>query len=355
PSHNYVTLDDLDYLAQAKGDPKDFIQELGREFIIDEAQRVPILTIAIKNLLDQKKGIHAILTGSTGLHLLDSAGDTLAGRIQIFHLSTCCWGEDAGAALDSQTKSNSLVAQRNLKNVLEFGGFPEVLNFKRNQEKEEVLTQYKNTYFTRDLAELSSIENIEGMKALYQAIIKGICSRYEISSLVKETGMSTPTVKKYMNAFLQSGLMFKLYGYHLGPAKRYISSAKTYFCDNGIISSLSDEFSSGQAFENFVISEIEKRRKIGFYSAEQLYYYESTGGREIDLIIEEKKQILCIEVKSSQNVSDREIRSLREFEIPNRKKLLRKFFVYQGKEHFKSQGIEFIPVAHFFRTGRPVG
>jgi uncharacterized protein len=354
PEHVYITLDDLDYLENAKSDPKDFIQKLGKRFIIDEAQRAPLLSIAIKNLLDQKIGVHAIITGSTGLHLLDATGDTLAGRIQIYHLSACCWGEEIGPSLSGKTKSDLKTAQRNLKGTLQFGGFPEILNDKMESEKEEILTQYKNTYFTRDLADLSSIENIEGMKALYQAIIKGLCSRYEVSSLVKETGMSTPTVKKYMNAFLQSGLMFKLYGYHLGAAKRYISSAKTYFCDNGVISSLSDEYSSGQGFENFVISEFEKRRKIGFYKADQLYYYESTGGREIDLIIEEKNQILCIEIKSSQNISDREIRSLREFSIPNQKKSLLKFFVYQGKEHFKSQGIEFVPVTHFYQRGRPL-
>lgn len=355
PSYKYVTLDDLDELKQAKDDPKSFVQKLGKRFIIDEAQRAPIIAIAIKNRIDQDSNVHAILTGSTGLHLLDSSSDTLAGRIQVYHFPTCCWGEEKGSPVTIHNSEVTLEAQRDFKQAMHYGGFPELLNYDLTEQKDEILNVYKNTYFTRDLAELSSIENVEGLKALYQAIIKGLCSRYETSSLVNETGLSTPTVKKYLNAFIQSGLMFKLYGYHLGASKRYISSAKTYFADNGIITALSDEFSTGQLFENFVISEIEKRRKLGFYRSDELFYFESTGGREVDLIIEEKDKVLCVEIKSASSVSDREIRRLREFEIKNHKKELKKFFVYQGKEKFKKDGIEFIPITTFYRNSRPVG
>jgi uncharacterized protein len=164
----------------------------------------------------------------------------------------------------------------------------------------------------------------------------------------KETGLSVPTTKKYLNTVTGSGLAFKLYGYHLGPAKRYISAAKTYFIDNGILTALSDEASSGQAFENFVVSEIEKRRRLGFIGCDELYYYESTGGREIDLILDDKKILTAIEIKSAKSISGRDLRNLREFTIPSSTKKLRKIIFYLGEEQHKESGIEIIPAHQFF-------
>src|SRR3989339_1998611 len=98
PDYKYVTLDDLDDLALAKKDPKMFIEKLGTHFIIDEAQRIPELSLPIKKLIDQNKQnkTHAILTGSTGIRLKEQLYDTLAGRIEFLRLPTCCFGENFG-------------------------------------------------------------------------------------------------------------------------------------------------------------------------------------------------------------------------------------------------------------------
>lgn len=350
PNHQYVTLDDLDELDHAKKDPKDFIGSLGKSFIIDEAQRAPELAIAIKYVIDQERVDQAILTGSTGLRLLDKSQDTLAGRLQIYHLPPCCWGENLA---QNARETVAKVAQRDLRNALEYGGFPEILNLESLSEKEEVLNLYKNTYFTRDLANISNLENIDGLRALFQALIRGLGSRYEVSSLVKDCGLSTPTTKKYLNSLLQSELAFKVHGYHLGPAKRYISAAKTYFADNGILTALSNDFSAGQQFENFVVSEIEKRRKLNFFKCDQLFYYESTGGREIDLILEEKNDIYCIEIKSGTQVKNRDLQNLKEYSLAKSHKTTHKILIYQGAESYKDNGIQIVPVFDFYKSQRP--
>ena len=87
----YATLDDLDFLDMAKRDPKGFISKLGRGAIVDEIQRLPILTVAVKYAIDNE-GARFLMTGSSTLGLLDAAGDTLAGRIEIVSLPAACWG-----------------------------------------------------------------------------------------------------------------------------------------------------------------------------------------------------------------------------------------------------------------------
>src|SRR5215510_16439303 len=82
PELRYVTLDDFDYLDWAKRDPKGFVQSLGSTAIIDEIQRVPQLTVAVKQFIDEKK-FTVLMTGSSSLGLLDVSADSLAGRIRL--------------------------------------------------------------------------------------------------------------------------------------------------------------------------------------------------------------------------------------------------------------------------------
>jgi predicted AAA+ superfamily ATPase len=164
-----------------------------------------------------------------------------------------------------------------------------------------------------------------------------------------ETGLSTPTVKKYLNTLIQSGLLVKLYGFQLSDAKRHISSAKTYFIDNGILTAVSRRVSNPQLVESFVISEIEKRRRLGLIKCDELCYYESIGGREVDLNIDEPKTVTAIEIKSGKSISGRDIRNLREFNI-NSDKILKKIIYYSGSNVSAVDGIQIRPLASLFRS-----
>jgi len=78
----YATLDDLDLLDWAKQDPKGFISHQGGHAIIDEIQRHPLLTVAVKYAIDNQDA-RFFMTGSSTIGLMDAAADTLAGRIEI--------------------------------------------------------------------------------------------------------------------------------------------------------------------------------------------------------------------------------------------------------------------------------
>ena len=47
PDMRYVTLDDLDLLDWAKRDPKGFVTDLRGAAVIDEIQRLPMLTVMV--------------------------------------------------------------------------------------------------------------------------------------------------------------------------------------------------------------------------------------------------------------------------------------------------------------------
>ncbi len=352
PSIAYASLDDLDFLDWAKKDPKGFIGNLGRSAIIDEIQRVPLITIAIKYAIDNEDA-RFLMTGSSSIGLMDAASDTLAGRINIFSLPTACWGEDQGepthSILDDQTGLPQIKeAYRRLKEAIAYGQFPEVLGQQNGEKKKDVLVNYRNTYFTRDLMQLSNIENIEGLLAVFQHLIRSLGSHLEVSNFAREAGISNPTAKKYLNALKQAQMTFKLYGYQYGPAKRYIKAAKTYFSDNGIIASFNSSINEGQLLENFVISELEKRRKLGFIKSDQFYYYKSAAGNEIDLIFEVDETVHAIEIKSTKRPGPKDFRNLRQFKDRLNRPVKRILF-YLGEENGTIDGIQLLPIGTLFR------
>ena len=352
PDWPYATLDDLDYLDWAKRDPKGFISHLGNNAIIDEIQRLPILTVAVKYAVDNENA-RFLMTGSSTLGLLDAAADSLAGRIDIVSLPTACWGEELGdpthSILDDQASPLHIKeANRRLSGAMTYGQFPEVLIHENDGDKHEVLVNYRNTYFTRDLMQLSNIENLDGLLAVLQHLTRSLGSHLEVSNFAREAGISHPTTKKYLNALQQAQLTFKLYGYQFGPAKRFIKAAKTYFTDNGIIRGLNAGVDTGQLLENFVLAEFEKRRKLGMIKSDQLYYYKSTGGNEIDLVFEADNTVYAIEIKSTRRPAPRDLHNLGQFS-DRLNRPVRRYLVYLGEEYRTIDNIQLLPAAALFR------
>jgi predicted AAA+ superfamily ATPase len=352
PEYNYITLDNLDYLNWATRDAKGLVDHLGPKTIIDEIQRKPEVTIAVKNAIDNQNA-HILMTGSSSVGLLGAMADTLAGRIHIYSLPTACWGENLGPPSKQifEINTNPILikqGQRSLSDALTYGTFPEVLMQDRPEDKKDLLQNYRDTYFTRDLMQLSNMENMEGLLSIFYHLARSIGSHLEVSNFAREAGLSHPTTKKYLNNMHYSELTFRLYGYQFGPAKRFIKAAKTYYSDNGILTSLNIPLNEGQLLENFVISEFEKRRKLGLIKCDRLYYYKSAAGREIDLIIESKDEIDAIEIKNTLRPSERDIRNLVEFSR-SMKKRVKMFLFYPGEEYNSIKEVQLIPVAGLFR------
>lgn len=347
----YVTLDDLDFLDLAKRDPKSLFQGV-REIIIDEVQRVPQLTIAAKYAMDEQRAT-ILMSGSSRIGLLDASADSLAGRIEILELPPACWGEDAGEPTHSifdepAPRLQLKEAQRNLETFLRYGGFPEVVSESDPEKKKSILTNYKNTYFTRDLSLLSNIEDITALRAILNHYALSLGSITQVENFRQESSLSHITTKKYLGSIYQSGLGFTLTGYQHGPAKRYVKGSKSYYCDTGMITALGVQVHQGQIIENFVISEIEKRRRLGFYQTDQLFFYKSSSGFEIDLIIEEEHQLKAIEVKSTSHPTTKDIRSLKEFvRIDSRKR--KGYLFYFGEEYQDIENITCLPIASLYR------
>jgi uncharacterized protein len=355
PELKYISLDDIDYLSWAKRDPKGLLGSLGPEVIIDEVQRCPELTVTIKYFIDRGE-LRVLMTGSSSLGLLDASADTLAGRMQILHLPPACWGEQDGPLthrfFDDQLNPVQIAhARRRFADALSFGGFPEVLLQPGNLEKAEILKNYRDTYFLRDLSQLAHIENVEAMLAVFHHLVRSIGSPLSVANFAQEAGLSHPTAKRYLNIITQSELGFRLYGAHFGPAKRYVRAGKLYLADNGIIKGLGQAVARGQLVENFVVCELEKRRKLMGAAAPEFVYYRAQSGAEVDLVIEEEERILALEIKSSEKIGARDLRRVRDYAAAKQRKPVRPYVIYLGDEYREIEGIRCVPAYALHRAG----
>ncbi len=353
PDFNYATLDDLDLLDWAKHDPKGFIDHLGKKAVIDEIQRWPILTVAVKFAIDNQSA-HFQMTGSSSIGgLLDAAADTLAGRIEILSLPTLCWGEEAGPPTHNifggkATPVELRAARRKLPGAVAFGQFPEVVALEDDEARQTLLQNYKNTYFTRDLMQLANIEDLDGLVGIFHNLARSIGSHLEVSHFAREANLSHPTAKKYLNALGQSQLTFKLHGFQFGPAKRYLKASKTYFADIGILNSLKVDVAHGQRVENFVIAELEKRRKLGLLATDRLYYYKSAAGHEIDVLFEMDQSLYACEIKATERPGPKAFRNLRQFK-DRLNRPVKRYLFYLGDEYRMQDDIALIPIAALYR------
>ncbi len=354
PDHRYATLDDIDNLDWASRDPKGFIASLGSRGIIDEIQRVPALTVAVKYAIDNH-GARFIMTGSSSLRLLDAAADSLAGRIDIMSLPTACWGEQGGVSTHDILSGDLPLprlreADRKLKSAMDVGQFPEILTASDDTEARKLLTRYKNSYFTRDMMQMANLANAEGLRAILHNLVRSLGSHLEVSHFAREAGLSHATAKKYLATLAQAQLTFRLLGYQYGPAKRYLKASKTYLCDNGVISALGGSASRGQLLENFVIAELEKRRKLGLIACDQLYFYQSAGGREVDVVFENRGLLYAVEIKNTRRPGAKDMLGLKSFARDMDREVKCVLF-YTGTERACENDVELVPVAALYRGG----
>jgi predicted AAA+ superfamily ATPase len=354
PQHHYITLDDFDVLAEGRRDPKGLVGRLRPAAIIDEIQRLPDLLVAVKYWSDRGE-LQAVMTGSSSIGLLDAAVETLAGRVWIEHLPTVCWGEELGPPLHRFFADDVGVAQlaegrRQMERWLRDGGFPEIVTEESGERRAELLRLYRDSYFLRDVAQMSNIENVEALHAIFQHVVRCLGSPVDVSNFAREAGLSFPTAKRYLGTLLQTGLGFRVYGAQFGAAKRLVKASKLYLADSGIVSAFQADVDEGARFESFVISEIEKRRKLRLLDTKGLQYYRTKGGAEVDLLMEEPDCIRAVEIKSAERLQPKDLRNLKQLLEREWPKPLRPAVVYRGLEYLDLEGIRALPVYGLWRA-----
>ena len=140
--------------------------------------------------------------------------------------------------------------------------------------------------------------------------------------------------------------------FHTSIRKVQTSKSKFFFFDTGVKKSLEGTLDSrlvpgtyayGKAFEHFFVLECQ-RLKDYQRREDKLYYLRTKDDVEIDLLIERsRKEIIAVEIKSSERVDEQELKS--GFALAKELKAKR-FIVASREKHARKVGeIEILPWA----------
>ena len=321
---NYVTLDDLDARNLALSDPKYFLEQYSHPLLIDEIQYAPNLLPYIKMIVDDEKfkslknntEVKSLfwLTGSQQFKVMKDVSESLAGRVGVLNLYSLSNSEIKGyerllftPKLD-ELKKNENIVHCDSKEIFERifnGGMPSIAT--GAIERSNYFSSYINTYIERDVKQLLNVGKTIEFYNFMQYIAVRTAQELNYSTIAKEIGVDSKTIKNWISILESSGIIYLLQPFSNNLSNRIIKAPKLYFMDTGLCSYLAKYPNpetleigalSGAIFETFVVSEIIKNiTSHGLDPKMNLYYYRDKDQKEVDLLYIEGDTIYPIEIK----------------------------------------------------------
>ena len=265
--------------------------------VIDEAQRIENIGVAVKMLIDAKLNKQFILTGSSSLDLGNQINEPLTGRKWEHQLFPLSW---------SEVKNHYLFpnAYSRLEEFLIYGMYPEVVT---NTDKKKLLLQLSGSYLYQDILELVNIKKPDLLMKLLNALAIQLGSEVSYNELAKILGVDRMTVINYIDLLEKVYVVFRLHPFSTNQRNEITAKPKIYFYDNGIRNAIIGQFNPlqsrqdvGALFENFFISEKMKQLNYkGFYG--KTHYWRNTQQAEIDFIEINEGEISAYEIKYNPN------------------------------------------------------
>ena len=320
-NRHYVTLDDLNDRALAQADPQMFFQLHKPPILIDEVQYAPELFPYIKILADRERRPGDFwLTGSQSFRLTELAGESLAGRVCLLHMSTLSQAELYGAPDDGPfalelSALQARIARRAPAGVSEmfqriFQGSMPALASGAITQRNLFYSSYISTYIERDVRQLSgSIEAVEFLRFLTAAACR-VGQMVNYADIGNDMdGMRSDKVQEWLGLLEKSGILFYLHPYSNNLLKRTVTKPKLYFYDTGLVAYLTKWSSAetleagalnGAILENYAVAEI---RKSYFNAGAEpvLYYYRDNDAKEIDIVLEADGVLHPMEIRKTAN------------------------------------------------------
>lgn len=314
PNRRHVTLDDLSTREFAKTSPTLFLDGLGSELIIDEAQYAPELFPELKLRVDAyKRAIRAghrpsplsiWLTGSNRLLLDREVTESLTGRASYFYFHPLSLTELTGA-----------FGKIDLATILFKGGWPELYT---NPSLNPVtyLNDHIQTTLEKDLVRTAGIEKINEFLRTIRLLAGRIGGIFVASELARDAGVRSGTVSEWMSFVARMMYIIEIPAFTSSRLTRLIKAPKYFFLDPGIVTRLQGWPSPeplvvspqvGGHFENLVVSEVIKL-KDAYQKSWEVMHWRTKDGEEVDIVISDGRCHVAIECKVSAREAARTVR-----------------------------------------------
>jgi len=308
--------------------------------IIDEVQKVPELLDAVHQLLEEKRGLQFVLTGSSARKLKRTGSDLLAGRAVMKTMHPFMASE---------------IGKRfSLDEALHNGLLPVIC---ASSSPEESLRSYAALYLKEEVQLEGFVRNIGSFARFLEAVSFSHASVLNISNLARECEVERKTVEGYISILEDLLIAYRLPVFHKRAKREVSRQPKFYLFDAGVYRSLrprgpldKPQEIDGNALEGLVAQHLRAWIAYGKERFE-LYFWRTRSGVEVDFIVYGEDGFWAIEVKNSSKVRDEDLRPLRTFrkDFPE----CRPIFLYRGSERLLRDEIFCLPCEEFLHQLSP--
>ena len=289
---------------------------------IDEGQKVPELFDSVQYLIDENKASF-LITGSSARKLKRSSANLLPGRIKRYHLDPLMWGELGllrkcsipGLAMANINHS----VKYSFEDTLVFGSMPGIA-FLPEKDREDFLTAYAGTYLEEEIRAEALSRKIGAFSRFLELAANESGTSPNLTKLSNESGVSHPAIKEFYNVLVDTLIAERVEPYMKMARKRILSTPRYYFFDMGVRNVLARlplnhkliNAQKGVLFEHAVVLEI-IRRVRALNKNYKVCFWRTSGGAEVDCVVDMGDMVLPIEIKAAKHVGPSEIKGLVNF------------------------------------------
>jgi uncharacterized protein len=304
-----------------------------RHVIIDEVQRIPNLLNEVHRIIEKEK-VNFILTGSSSRKLKRAQANLLAGRALKFNLYPLTLSE--------------LQPNIDFQKILKYGLLPSLYDDEKDLDFRKYLESYVQVYLEEEIMQEGLTRNLDSFSRFLETTSFSQGQQLNVSNVAREASINRKVAESYFNILYDLLIAYRLPIFNKHAKRKLISQNKFYFFDIGIYSTIkpkgfldSTTNEEGIIYESLVLQELiavnanlEKRYNLG--------YWRTRGGVEVDFVLYGEKDLIAIEVKRKDSISNQDLRGLLSFkqDYPTAKL----YAFYGGKHRLIISGVEVIPI-----------
>lgn len=319
----FLNLDRKDILDDLNLNPENLFKscplEIGKKIIvfIDEIQYLDDATNFLKLLFDEYSSrLKIVATGSSAFYIDKQFKDSLVGRKKIFQMGTLDFQEflhfknrDDLAQEVAKLKSKKTVKPINesllwayMDEFINYGGYPAVILENNFAEKIEILREIRDSYIKRDLLE-SGVTDQTKFYRMLMLLASQSGNMLNVSEISNTLRLTAASVEQYLYVLQKCFHITLVKPYYNNLRKELTKMPKVYVNDLGLRHILINYFApieqradKGVVLENFCF-----RVLIENYEQDQIKYWRTSDGNEVDFIVETQyNKGIAIEVKFNE-------------------------------------------------------
>ena len=285
-SPNYFDLEDPISLTRLD-QPMTALTMLTGLIVIDEVQLRPDLFSVLRVLVDRDNFTgQFLILGSASGDLLRQSAESLAGRSETVFLR----------GLDLQE-----LGKQNLQTHWLRGGFP--LSYLAADESSSLVWRknFIETLLQRDFPLWGVRVSTTALWRFWTMLSHYHGQVWKAAEFARAMGVGEATIRRYLDLLTDAFMVRQLKPWYANIRKRQVKSPKVYVRDSGLLHQLlgikqeRDLLTHpklGASWEGYVIEEIIATERV-----EEVYYWATHQGAEIDLIIPQNGELLGVECK----------------------------------------------------------